>query len=202
MYDASYTTYNQEVHASVFAFIQWTWGVTGIVWLAAALATKRSVRKQSGSSRTVHVIMMVLGFGLIFGDPLAVGPLAWRLLPAWPPIAWTGLALTVIGCAFAIWARLLLGRNWSGTVTVKEDHQLMRTGPYAIVRHPIYSGGLLALFGTALVLGELRGFAGLALTFVGWSMKLRIEEAFMLEQFGAEYARYQREVGALIPFVR
>lgn len=124
------------MHASVFAFIQWTWGITGIVWLAAALASKRSVRKQSAGSRIVHVAMMVLGFGLIFGDPLAVGPLAWRLLPAWPPIAWASLALTVIGCAFAIWARLLLGRNWSGTVTVKEDHQLMRTGPYAIVATP------------------------------------------------------------------
>jgi protein-S-isoprenylcysteine O-methyltransferase Ste14 len=190
------------MRAELFPYVQWTWGITGVVWLAAALATKRSVRKQSGSSRIVHVAMMVLGFGLVFSDPLAVGPLAWRLLPAWPPIAWTGLALTVSGCAFAIWARLLLGRNWSGTVTVKEDHQLMRTGPYAIVRHPIYSGGLLALLGAALVLDELRGFAGLAVTFVGWSMKLRLEEAFMIEQFGDEYARYQREVGALIPFVR
>jgi protein-S-isoprenylcysteine O-methyltransferase Ste14 len=190
------------MHTDLFPYVQWTWGVTGIVWLAAALATKRSVRKQSGGSRIVHLALMVLGFGLIFADPLAIGPLAWRLLPAWPPIAWTGLALTVIGCGFAIWARLLLGRNWSGTVTVKEDHQLMRTGPYAIVRHPIYSGGLLALLGTALVLGELRGFAGLVLTFVGWSMKLRLEEAFMVERFGDEYVRYRREVGALIPFVR
>jgi protein-S-isoprenylcysteine O-methyltransferase Ste14 len=130
-----------------------------------------------------------------------VGPLAWRLLPAWPAIAWTGLALTVIGCAFAIWARLSLGRNWSGTVTVKEGHQLMRRGPYAVVRHPIYSGGLLALLGTALVVGELRGLLGVALAFLGWGTKLRLEEAFMSEQFGAEYTRYRREVKALIPFV-
>jgi protein-S-isoprenylcysteine O-methyltransferase len=114
-------------------------------------------------------------------------------------IAWTGLALTAAGCAFAIWARLLLGGNWSSSVTVKQDH--IRRGPYAIVRHPIYSGFLLGLLGTALALGELRGIAGLALASIGWHMKSRREEAFMTAEFGAEYTRYQCEVKALIPFV-
>jgi protein-S-isoprenylcysteine O-methyltransferase Ste14 len=189
------------MHPNLFPYVKWTWGITGIVWLAAALASKRAVRGQSGSSRIVHLAIMMLGFGLLFSDRLAVGPLAWRFLPAWSPIAWAGLAFTVAGCAFAIWARLSLGRNWSGTVTVKENHELMRTGPYAIVRHPIYSGGLLGLLGTALVAGELRGLLGVALAFLGWGMKLRIEEAFMTEQFGADYTRYRREVRALIPFV-
>ena len=186
----------------LFPYIQWTWAIVGIVWLAAALVSKRAVRRQSVSSRIVHVAIMVPGFGLLFSDRLAVGPLAWRFVPAWPSVAWTGLALSVAGCAFAIWARLCLGRNWSGTVTVKENHELMRTGPYAIVRHPIYSGGLLGLLGAALVVGEIRGLLGVALVLLGWGMKLRIEEAFMIEQFGAEYTRYQREVRALIPFVR
>ena len=174
---------------------------TGIIWLAGSLVSKRAVRRQTGSSRLVQIAIVTLGFGLVFSGRFAIGPLAWRFVPLSPPIAWAGLVLTGIGCAFAVWARLYLGRNWSGTVTVKENHELIRSGPYAIVRHPIYSGGLLALFGTALAVGELRGLIGVALTLVGWRMKLRLEEAFMAGQFGAAYTRYQREVKALIPFV-
>jgi protein-S-isoprenylcysteine O-methyltransferase len=95
----------------------------------------------------------------------------------------------------------MLGGNGSATVTVKPDHRLIRQGPYTIVRHPIYTGFLLGLLGTALALGELRGIVGLALAFIGWRMKSRLEEAFMAAQFGAEYTEYQREVKALIPFV-
>jgi len=117
----------------------------------------------------------------------------------WAALA--GLALTVIGVAVAIWARLILGTNWSAVVTIKQDHEIIRRGPYSIVRHPIYSGGLLALLGTAIAFGELRGLIGLALIFIAWWMKSRLEESFMEEQFGAAYARYRRDVKGLIPFV-
>jgi protein-S-isoprenylcysteine O-methyltransferase Ste14 len=86
-------------------------------------------------------------------------------------------------------------------VTIKQNHQLIRQGPYAIVRHPIYSGFLLGMLGTALALGEWRGLAGLALAFIGWGTKSRMEENFMAGQFGSAYIEYQREVKALIPFV-
>ena len=164
-----------------------------------ALASKRAARKEPISSRLIHLAIMVTAFALIFSPTLHLGALTWRFLPAAPATAWIGLALTAAGCAFAVWARLLLGGNWSASVTVKQDHRLIRRGPYNIVRHPIYSGFLLALAGTAVALGELRGILGVALAFIGWSMKARLEESYMIEQFGQAYRAYQSQVNALIP---
>ncbi|HUE23459.1 MAG TPA: isoprenylcysteine carboxylmethyltransferase family protein [Bryobacteraceae bacterium] len=190
----------------VYDYMAWSWCAVGIVWLIAALATKRTARHEAVGSRVLHIVIMAAAIVLFvsslpFGARLPMGPLAWRFVPDSPAIAWTGLALTVAGCAFAIWARLLLGGNWSSSVTVKQDHQLIRRGPYTIVRHPIYSGFLLGMLGTALALGQWRGIAGLALAGIGWRMKSRVEEAFMVGQFGAAYIEYQRQVKALIPFV-
>ena len=114
---------------------------------------------------------------------------------------WLGLLITALGLAFAVWARVHLGRNWSGTVTVKENHELIRSGPYGLVRHPIYSGFLLAMLGTAIAFGEIRGLIAFVLAFIAWRAKSLIEERFMLDQFGDRYARYKRDVKALIPFV-
>ena len=101
----------------------------------------------------------------------------------------------------AIWARFVLGRNWSGTVTVKQDHELVRSGPYALVRHPIYSGLLLAFLGTAVARGDLAALLGVALAAATLHFKTATEESFMTEQFGAGYMEYKREVKSLIPFV-
>jgi protein-S-isoprenylcysteine O-methyltransferase Ste14 len=89
----------------------------------------------------------------------------------------------------------------SGRVTIKEQHELIQNGPYAIVRHPIYSGFLLAILGTAIVHGELRGLLALPVAVVGWTLKLRLEESFMAQQFGTAYLDYKRRVKALVPFV-
>lgn len=194
------------MQADVYRYIEWPWIAVGIVWLIAALASKQTARREPMSSRLLHMAIMtaalVLLFPtLLFGARLPVGLLAGRFVPESAAIAWTGLALTLAGCTFSVWARVLLGGNWSATVTVKRDHRLIRQGPYAIVRHPIYTGFLLGLLGTALALGVWRGIAGLALAFIGWRMKSRLEEGFMAAQFGAEYTEYQRKVKALIPFV-
>jgi protein-S-isoprenylcysteine O-methyltransferase Ste14 len=189
-----------------YDYIEWLWSAVGILWLTAGLASKKTARRETASSRLLHIVIMTAALVLLFPSlpfsaRLPMGPLAWRFVPDSPVIGWTGLAFTVAGCGFAIWARVLLGANWSGSVTVKQDHELVRGGPYAIVRHPIYSGFLLGLLGTALAQGELRGIAGLALAFIGWGTKSRKEEAFMAAQFGAVYTGYQRDVKALIPFV-
>ena len=176
--------------APVYGYIEWIWAAVGVVWLIGTLVSKQTARREPTSSRLLHMAIMAAVFALPFSARLHVGPLAWRFVPDSPVIAWTGLALTAAGCAFAIWARLLPGGNWSSSVTVKQDHRLIRRGPYAIVRHPIYSGFLLGLLGTALALAS-----------IGWRMKSRREEAFMTAEFGAEYTRYQREVKALSPFV-
>lgn len=185
----------------MYRYIEWIWAAVGIFWVLAAMGSKRTMRREGAATRLLHVAILTVAFALLFWPRLGIGPLAWRILPRSQGWVWAGLALTVAGCAFAIRARLLLGGNWSGSVAVKHDHQLMRRGPYAVVRHPIYSGFLLGLAGVAVAAGELRGFLGWALMFVGWGLKARMEEAFMTEQFGAGYLEYAREVKALIPFV-
>jgi len=125
--------------------------------------------------------------------------LSARFLPRTPAGFWIAVALVVSGLMFTVAARLHLGGNWSGTVTVKQDHTLIRSGPYRYVRHPIYTGILLAMLGSAIAGAEWRGMLAVLLTAVAFLIKIRTEERFMLDQFGAEYARYQHEVAALIP---
>ncbi len=84
---------------------------------------------------------------------------------------------------------------------IKDHHELVRSGPYHLVRHPIYAGAILACFGTALVVGELGAFAGAALTTVAWAIKMRTEEALLTSEFGEAYVEYKRQVKAIIPFV-
>lgn len=105
------------------------------------------------------------------------------------------------GVAFAIWARVFLGGNWSSAVTIKADHELVRNGPYALVRHPIYSGTLLALLGTSIVFHAMRGLLAFGVAFLALRIKSRREEVFMMQEFGAEYVGYMKTVKALIPFV-
>jgi protein-S-isoprenylcysteine O-methyltransferase Ste14 len=191
VYDASHTTY-----LAILRCIDAVWIAVAIFWVAGAVWTKRTARSQTAGSRLIHLLLASTGFFLTFR-----GPLGWRLLPGSPTVAFAGLGLTIAGVALAVWARMILGANWSALVTIKQDHQIIRRGPYAFVRHPIYSGGLLALAGTAIAFGELRGLLGFALVFIAWLMKSRLEESFLERQFGMDYAQYKREVKGLIPFV-
>jgi protein-S-isoprenylcysteine O-methyltransferase Ste14 len=186
---------------SLYLAILIVWIIVGLVWLAASASLKSVAREEPLGSRLFHILVLALAFLLLFDLRLNAGILDRRFVPGTPAVWWTGFALTVAGAALAVWARLLLGANWSATVTVKQDHELMRTGPYAVVRHPIYSGFLLAILGTALAFGEVRGLVAFVLAFIAWRVKSLIEERFMLDQFGDRYARYKREVKALIPFV-
>ena len=177
------------------------WIVFGLVWGAGAFTTKRTARRQSAGSLIVHIGILGLAFDLLFSDLFRRGWLRERFVPESDAIAWIGFALTAAGIAFAIWARFNLGGNWSGTVTVKEGHTLVRTGPYRLVRHPIYTGLLLAALGSGIVAGEVRCLLALALLVVEFKRKSLLEERFMIEQFGAQYLDFRREVKALIPSV-
>ncbi|HLW78630.1 MAG TPA: methyltransferase [Terriglobia bacterium] len=188
-------------HAIVHRALGFAWLTFVAVWVIMAFTAKRTVKQQSSGSRLLHLALGVIAYMLIFSDELAWGLLSWRFIAWGPAVAAAGVALTYAGLAISIWARAILGRNWSASVTVKQDHRLIRQGPYAVVRHPIYSGLLLATLGTALVVGQVRALAGLAITFVLWLMKSRLEERFMLEEFGGEYEEYRRHSWALVPFV-
>jgi protein-S-isoprenylcysteine O-methyltransferase Ste14 len=166
------------------------WLVLTAVWVAGALTGKKTVRREAVGERNFHIAGTALAFLLEFGGPDGTRSEVRHAI---------GFAVCVAGIALAIWARVLLGTNWSGLVTLKEGHELIRRGPYRFVRHPIYSGALLGLLGTAIWFGQAWCFAGLAVASFTWWKKSRIEERFLVDLFGDRYREYQREVRALIP---
>jgi protein-S-isoprenylcysteine O-methyltransferase Ste14 len=185
-------------------FVRWidsAWFLVAVAWAIGALRLKPVARRERLWSRVYHVAIMTVALALLFSRSTGVAFLDARLFPESDAMGWAGLCLTVAGCVFAVWARARLGSNWSGTVTRKQGHELVRGGPYAVVRHPIYCGLLLALLGTALARGQVRSLIALVPAFVGWSMKARIEERFLVEEFGGDYVRYRRAVKQLIPFL-
>jgi protein-S-isoprenylcysteine O-methyltransferase Ste14 len=154
----------------------------------------RSVAREPLRNRLLVVALMVIGFFPLFGRLRQPAVLAPRFV--------IGLALTILGLGFAVWARVHLGRFWSGMVTLKKDHELIRSGPYAIVRHPIYTGLLTAAAGTALARGTLAALMALGLIGVACWLKIRAEEKLLTNHFGDTYREYRRQVAALIPFMR
>jgi len=178
------------------------WCVWGVWWLASAARTKVTRRRESRGSRLAHVLPLALGGALLAWRDMPWAPLAQRLWPHSLPAYGAGVTLLAAGLAFAIWARVHLGRNWSGAVTVKEEHELIRSGPYAYVRHPIYTGVLAAVLGTAIAAGTVHAACGAAVIAAALVRKLRIEERFLGETFRTEYPRYRAEVPALIPFTK
>ena len=180
--------------------------VCGYIWLAfytlwvlAALGTKRAVERVDWGKRLSYTIPVALGYYCMFSSHLGIAWLQERILPSNQALAISAIAVTLAGMAFAVWARVYLGRNWSSVPTIKEKHQLIRSGPYRLVRHPIYSGILLAVTGTFLANGKVRGALSIVLLWIGWQIKSRMEEQFMVRTFGAEYEEYRRTTGALFP---
>ncbi|HEY7640477.1 MAG TPA: isoprenylcysteine carboxylmethyltransferase family protein [Steroidobacteraceae bacterium] len=170
-------------------------------WWAASFNVKTAARHETLPSRLAHIVPLMLAFLLLFPERSLIPALGQRFMPYFAAAFWVGAALTLAGLLFTVWARVHIGRNWSGTVTVKHDHDLITSGPYRYVRHPIYSGLVLAFVGSALARGEWRGVVALALVVGSFWRKLRLEERWMREQFGSAYEEYSRRVAALIPFV-
>jgi protein-S-isoprenylcysteine O-methyltransferase Ste14 len=187
------------IASHVLTLVVCTWIALGLIWVAGMLSTKRTVRSQSVGSRSVHLLFVLPGYALLGYHQFGIGWLGERFVPATSAVALTGLAITVAGCAFAAWARITLGGNWSGRVTLKQGHELITTGPYALARHPIYAGLITAVAGTALAIGEWRCAIALVLVAVGFITKIRQEEQLMLETFPDAYPAYRERVKALIP---
>ena len=170
-----------------------------LYWIVSALYAKATRRRESPLSRVSYFVPLLAGAWLIGAPRARLGWLSTPLLSSTPQRWQLAVVLVALGLGFAVWARVHLGRNWSGSVTLKENHELIRSGPYKYVRHPIYTGLLLAFLGTALACGEARALLGLALIVLSFRRKLRIEEALMQEAFPGEYQRYAAQVPALIP---
>jgi protein-S-isoprenylcysteine O-methyltransferase Ste14 len=180
--------------------IAYLWGAWALCWLIAARRAKAVARRGSLASRLGHLFPLAIAI-LLLGVRHVPGWLGTRWVEPSDTLEVIGIVLVAAGLLFSVWARIALGGNWSGTVTLKEGHALVRSGPYRLLRHPIYTGLLVALAGSAIALGQWRGWLAVLIAAAALWRKLRIEERWLLESFGAEYAAYHASTWALIPFV-
>jgi protein-S-isoprenylcysteine O-methyltransferase Ste14 len=188
------------------------WDVWALTWIAAALWSARTVKRPNRSGEVLYRTLTICGFALLLAPllrrvsghyefinwPGILGIRFWT-----PPLAvgWAMVGVTTAAFVFAWWARIYLGRLWSGSITRKEGHAVVDTGPYGIVRHPIYTGIIGAAIATAVAIGVLHAFLGALLLIVGYWLKARLEERFLRGELGAEtYDSYRRRVPMLVPF--
>lgn len=183
------------------SLIRYLWEALGLFWLAGLAFTRRTARVQPFGARLLHSSLALPGFLFLTAPWLRFGWLGERFVPATQAAAVTGLLITLAGSLFAAWARLTIGANWSGRVTLKHGHELITAGPYALTRHPIYTGLITAAAGTALAIGEWRCVVGVFFIVLAFATKIRQEESLMLEAFPNAYPAYRKRVKALIPGV-
>ena len=179
--------------------IETLWLALGAYWLLAARQSKATRRREARWLTWGRLALLAAAFEFVFSPWGRIGWLGWRFVPAGAVTYWLGVGLTAAGIAVAIWARHCLAANWSGAVTLKEGHELIRRGPYARVRHPIYAGIQLGMLGTAIAVGEWRAlvaFGGLALA---QALKARKEERWLASEFGAAFAEHSRQTGMFVP---
>lgn len=174
------------------------WGLFIIVWAITSFQAKQSVRRGLNSAGVfwrigVLVVVVILAQGVARG---------WIPRPTPFPYGFqlAGVVLTALGVAFAIWARLILGSNWGMPMTLREKPELVTGGPYAFVRHPIYTGIIFAMLGTALTVGAQWLFV-LLISFGYFLISTRQEEKDMTEHFPDAYPAYKARTKRLIPFV-
>jgi protein-S-isoprenylcysteine O-methyltransferase Ste14 len=179
-------------------WINLLWLVFGLYWIISAFKLKKTKRRESWSQRFRYVLPLVAAFYL-FQPRAHYGWLGARFVPESDAAGWVGVALTAAGVGIAIWARWHLGANWSGVVTLKEGHELIRSGPYRNIRHPIYTGILLAFLGTAVALGEVRGLLAVTIAWLSFYTKARREESFLTQEFGDRFLEHTKSTGMFLP---
>lgn len=175
------------------------WEAIAVLWIITAVIERSRLQPpaQRSSRNLSYLLLLVPAALLLFDSHLWSAPLSDPLFQS----SAVGLVLVVAGTAFTGLARLALGANWSANARIRAEHTLSTEGPYRIVRHPIYSGLLLMFLGTAVLLGQTRGYIAFALTFLGYFVKSRMEDHLLAERFGSDFAEYRRHTKALIPGV-
>ncbi len=176
-----------------------TWAGLGLYWVAPQNAAQSG---EYGFYRVLRLLVGAITFALLFWNKTGVGFLGTRFLPPGLEIMRVGFAGALAGLALAAWARIHLGQYWSDKVVIQTDHHLVRSGPYARIRHPIYSGVLLGIAGTAIVVGEWRGTMAFLIMLLNYTIKARREDKILSECFGQEFREYQDRAGRLLPPIR
>jgi protein-S-isoprenylcysteine O-methyltransferase Ste14 len=183
-----------------------TWLVVSIwvawfaFWRLASPDSAASDESESAWSRASYLVPMLLVIVLMIGP----GWPAWlehQVIPGGWVRYWIGVVVLASGLGLTVWARRVLGSNWSGRIAIKDGQRLVRVGPYRLIRHPIYTGGLIAILGSALASGSVSGFLALGLAGAALGLKIRIEERWLMKEFGDQYAEYRRLSWVLLPYV-
>ena len=187
-----------QIHRWLFPVLWMAWA---FYWWLSSRDVKETTRREPFLSRLGHIGPMLVAAAILWSPRLGGPVLGARFMPWAPWQFWAGVAVTAGGLAFAVWARRHIGRNWSAIVTLKQGHELVTSGPYALVRHPIYTGLLFGFLGSAIALGQWRGLLAEAILYLALLRKYRLEERWMRERFGAAYDDYCRRVKALMPFL-
>jgi protein-S-isoprenylcysteine O-methyltransferase Ste14 len=189
---------NLSTHRA-FLICQRAWFIWIVWWVLMAFFSKSAKRRESIMQRFEHLVPTVLGIALVFDGRLRLPGLRQPVIPDLPALALLSVVVTVLGLVFAVWARLALGANWSGSITIKKGHQLIRHGPYRFIRHPIYTGMLAALLGTAIAQQLLGGLLGFAVVLFALYRKARREESFLSQEFGEAFVEHQKHTGMFLP---
>jgi len=177
------------------------WSAWAALWVIASWWSARGVRRAGGRQNVTYQLISVAGMMALLIVTRPTGALSTPLWQLGSHVEWTLVGLTAAGFALACWARLTLGKLWSAGVERKADHRLVDEGPYAIVRHPIYTGLIAAALALALVKATPLALIGLLLTTIGFTIKAQLEERFLAAELGeADYADYKRRVPMLVPF--
>jgi protein-S-isoprenylcysteine O-methyltransferase Ste14 len=194
------------MQTNLYQLLAYLWAAFGIYWVGAAvLKCSPSKPEQTPQSRELRfyrplrLLILATTFSLLFSRRTALGFLGTRFIPSSSAVSFAGFAAALLGLVVALWARIHLGQYWSDKVVLQSDHKLVRSGPYAYMRHPIYSGVLLGVAGTAVVLGEVRGALAFSLLLLNYVIKARREEAILAQQFGEEFSLHQKQAGFLLP---
>lgn len=179
------------------------WLAFVIFWIVSWSWSKPVAERQSRRGRRFYLLLLFIGFTFLWnaGSLASVYPLNIRFIPYSKMAMNIADALAVISISLAIWARATLGSNWSASVQIKENHQLVTNGPYNFIRHPIYTAMLGLFLATSIALGTVGGFVGFPFVLVGCLVKLKHEESFMSRQFPNQYPDYKKRTRMLIPFL-
>ena len=173
------------------------WMLTLTLWLSLASESNEPVVVKRDRRSDIAVVIVSIGWVVLL--LLAFdGP---QIIPRIMSLRIIGSGITLIGIVFAISARFYLGSNWDAFISLKLRHKLVRTGPYAIVQHPIYAGFMVALVGSVLNFGHLRSLIAAIMVIAAWVYKSGLEEAILRDHFGIEYDEYSRNVKRMIPWV-
>ncbi|MDR3642865.1 MAG: isoprenylcysteine carboxylmethyltransferase family protein [Candidatus Doudnabacteria bacterium] len=194
---------------SIYTIIAyWSWIAILLVWLPGYFTGKRTIRRPNPIRRVIAYALLIAGYMFLFshsGSGSAaeafLGIPSIQITPDTAIFGIIGLAIDLVAIAFAIWARITLGSNWSNAIALKENHELVQKGPYGIVHHPIYTGLLFAAFGTAMTIGRLTDYIGIICILVAVLIRIHDEDVLMAEQFPESHSAYRQQTKKLVPFI-